>query len=55
MTTTNLSVVGSGPIWAPENIEDKVSDDMLLKQIWETIEDKSGRYKNLDSLFLADA
>jgi hypothetical protein len=45
MTTTNLSVFGSGPIWAPENIEDKVSENMLLKQTWETIQDRSGRYK----------
>lgn len=55
MTTTNLSVVGSGPIWAPANADHKLSDSMLLEQTWKTIEGTSGRYKNLDNLFLADA
>jgi len=43
MTTTNLSVVGSGPIWAPANAKHKLSDSMLVEQTWETIEGTSGR------------
>jgi len=43
MTTTNLSVVGSGPIWAPASAGDELSDSMLFKQTWETIEGTSGR------------
>jgi len=35
--------------------EDKPSDSMLFRQTSEPVEGTSGRYKNLDSLFLADA
>lgn len=34
MTTTNRSVVGSGPIWAPANAEDKLSGSILLEETW---------------------